>query len=371
MAIRIVIAGGGTGGHLFPGIALAKQLKRHDMDIEITFVGTRQGIESRIVPKEGFNLKTIMSSGVIGKKGLNRWVSWCKIPIGAAQSMCFLIRKRPDLVVGVGGYSSGPVVLSSWLLRVPILIHEQNSVPGVTNKWLGKIADKVAVSFNESKKFFPGNKVVHTGNMVREEFYQPQEPTFQEPGMEFRLLILGGSQGAHSINMAMIEALDHLTEFQDSIKIVHQTGGKDFEYVRRKYMEKDFSANVQPFMDDMAEQVRQASLIICRSGATTLAEITATGKVSILIPFPHATHNHQEINARILEAAKASEVILDNKISGERLAQSIIQSIKEPEQLKEMEENSYRLGKRDATEKVKELCLQLTEDKTACILSCF
>ena len=154
MRKRVVIAGGGTGGHLFPGIALAKALKRQDMDIEIAFVGTQKGLEAKVLPREGFELKTILSAGLLGKKRLSRWMSWVKLPVGTAQSMCFLIRKRPDLVVGVGGYTSGPLVLSAWILRIPILIHEQNSIPGLTNKWLGKIADKVAVSFKESARFF-------------------------------------------------------------------------------------------------------------------------------------------------------------------------------------------------------------------------
>ena len=143
MRRKVVIAGGGTGGHLFPGIALAKALRRNDMTIEIAFVGTKQGIESKVLPREGFKLKTIISSGLLGKKGLNRWVSWFKLPVGAAQSMCFLNRNRPNLVVGVGGYASAPLVFSAWLLRIPILIHEQNAFPGMANKWLGKIADKV------------------------------------------------------------------------------------------------------------------------------------------------------------------------------------------------------------------------------------
>ncbi len=154
MKQKVVIAGGGTGGHLFPGIALAKALKRSDMTIEITFVGTKQGIESKVLPREGFKLKTIISSGLLGKKGLDKWVSWSKVPVGTAQSMCLLIRDRPNLVVGVGGYVSAPLIFSAWFLRIPILIHEQNAFPGMANKWLGKIADKVAVSYKESKQFF-------------------------------------------------------------------------------------------------------------------------------------------------------------------------------------------------------------------------
>ena len=359
MRRKVVIAGGGTGGHLFPGIALAKALRKSDMTIEISFVGTKQGIESKVLPGEGFKLKTIISSGLLGTKGLKRWVSWSKLPVGTAQSLCFLIRNRPNLVVGVGGYASAPLVFSAWLLRIPILIHEQNTFPGMANKWLGKIADKVAVSYKESKEFFSKKKVEVTGNMIDEKLCQPKEkfpPPLKQP---FGILILGGSQGAHSINMAMLEALDLLSDRKERLYITHQTGDGDYENVKKKYAEKKFSANVVSFITDMPMRYRLASLVICRSGATTLAEVTAAGKVSALIPFPYAANNHQEHNARIIEAANAGEVILDEEISGERLAKSIKKAMDEPENLERMGNNSYRLGSRDATEKVRKICFEL------------
>ncbi|MEK9628384.1 MAG: undecaprenyldiphospho-muramoylpentapeptide beta-N-acetylglucosaminyltransferase [Nitrospinota bacterium] len=362
MKKRVVIAGGGTGGHLYPGIALARALKRHDMDIEISFVGTQKGLEAKVLPREGFDLKTILSAGLLGKKKIAQWVSWFKLPIGTAQSMCFLIRKRPGLVVGVGGYASGPLVLSAWILRIPILIHEQNSIPGMTNKWLGKIADKIAVSFKESSSSFPKGKVEVTGNMIREEFCQPKEDLPPKPEGPFRVLVLGGSQGAHSINMAMVDALKLLSEHKENLHITHQTGETDFEKVSKEYKENNFPSDVRPFIDDMGDQYRKASLVICRAGATTLAEVTACGKMSILIPFPHAAHNHQEKNARVLEAANAGELVLDEELSGQRIANSIIQAMAEPERVETMEENSYRLGNRDATEKVRRLCMELLQE---------
>lgn len=361
MKKRVVIAGGGTGGHLYPGIALARSLMRQDMDIEISFVGTQKGLEAKVLPREGFDLKTILSAGLLGKKNIAQWVSWFKLPISAAQSMCFLIRKRPGLVVGVGGYASGPLVLSAWILRIPILIHEQNSIPGVTNKWLGKIADKIAVSFKDSTEAFPKGKVEVTGNMIREEFCKPKEgfPKMEGP---FRVLVLGGSQGAHSINMAMVEALQSLSEKKGNLHIIHQTGEADFEMVNKQYKESGFSCDVRPFIDDIADQYRKTSLVICRAGATTLAEVTACGKMSILVPFPHATHNHQEKNARVLEAANAGELVLDEDLSGPRIAKSIIQAMEEPERLETMEKNSRKLGSQDATEKVRLLCMELLQE---------
>ena len=363
MGLKVIIAGGGTGGHLFPGIALAKALKRNDMNTEIIFVGTKQGIESKVLPKEGFNLKTIISAGLLGKTGISKWVSWCKLPVGTAQSMCFLIRNKPNLVVGVGGYVSAPLVFSAWLLRVPILIHEQNAFPGIANKYLGKIATKIATSFKESKKFFPKNKVEVTGNMIHEKLCQPREDFAPPSKQPFKILILGGSQGAHSINMGIIKALDFLSDRKKNIHITHQTGEADYEYIKSQYREKGFDANVMSFITDMHLQYRLASLVICRSGATTIAEITAAGRVSALIPFPYAANNHQEHNARIIEAANAGEVILDNEISGERLAKSITKAMDEPENLQKMEDNSYQLGTRDATEKVRKICEDLMKNQ--------
>ena len=382
MKQKVVIAGGGTGGHLFPGIALAKALKRNDMTIEITFVGTKQGIESKVLPGEGFKLKTIISSGLLGKKGLDKWVSWSKLPVGTAQSMCLLIRDRPNLVVGVGGYVSAPLIFSAWFLRIPILIHEQNAFPGMANKWLGKIADKVAVSYKESKQFFSKKKVEVTGNMIHEKLCQPREEFSPPSKQPFGILILGGSQGAHSINMAMVEALDLLSDRKERLHITHQTGDADYENVKKQYAVKGFSANVMSFVTDMPVRYRLASLVICRSGATTLAEITAAGRASFLIPFPYAANNHQEHNARIIETASAGEMVLDKEISGELIAKSIKKAMDEPENLQRMENNSYRLGSRDATEKVRKICLELmgdarkvsegnNESKEKHVLSCF
>ncbi|PIQ99811.1 MAG: undecaprenyldiphospho-muramoylpentapeptide beta-N-acetylglucosaminyltransferase [Nitrospinae bacterium CG11_big_fil_rev_8_21_14_0_20_45_15] len=360
MNIRVVIAGGGTGGHLFPAIALANELEKLDMDIEITFVGSKQGLESKVIPKMGWDLKTIMTSGIMGKKGIQRWTSLFKLPMGILQSTCFLLQKSPDLVVGVGGYASGPVALSAWALRIPILIHEQNSIPGMTNRWLGKIADKVAVSFKESSSHFPADKVVTTGNMIREEFCIPRELAPKRRTDKFCILVLGGSQGAHSINIAMIAALGKLGDEKEKIHIIHQTGEKDFADIQKRYSAEGFAgADVRPFIDDVDSCYRSASLIICRAGATTLAEITACGKMSILIPFPHAAHNHQEKNARLLESANAAEMILDAELSGEKLAQSIKNAMADAGHLEEIESNSYRLGNREATKNVREICMEL------------
>jgi len=240
----------------------------------------------------------------------------------------------------------------------------------------------VAVSYKESKQFFSKKKVEVTGNMIHEKLCQPREeipPPLKQP---FGVLILGGSQGAHSINMAMVEALDLLSDRKERLHITHQTGDVDYENVKKQYSSKGFFANVMSFVNDMPVRYRLASLVICRSGATTLAEITAAGRVSCLIPFPYAANNHQEHNARIIETAGAGEVILDKEISGERIAKSIKKAMDEPENLQRMENNSYLLGSRDATENVRMICLELmgdarkflednNESKEKHVLSCF
>jgi len=356
MGHRVVIAGGGTGGHLYPGIALARALLKTDMSIDITFIGTERGIEARVLPREGLKLKTIAAAGLIGKRGLGRLSAWLKLPLGLLQAMGFLARKRPGLVVGVGGYVSGPAGLAAKLLGIPLLLHEQNALPGATNRLLGKVADKIAVSYPESARHFPAGKVVETGNMIREGF---AAATPAPEGGRFTVLVLGGSQGAHSINIAMTGALEELAAVRDRLHIIHQTGERDYPDVKRRYEEAGFSAEVAPFIDDMARCYLAASLIIARAGATSLAEITACGRASVLVPFPHAAHNHQEKNARVLEAAGAAEVILDHEASGGRFARAILGAIDDPQGLARRAAMSLRLGRPDATARVRDLCLDM------------
>lgn len=343
---------------MYPGIALAKALMKHDPETDITFVGTERGLESRVLPREGFPLKTIQAGGLVGKKGIGRLTGVFKLPLGVLQSLGFLIGHRPHLVVGVGGYVSGPLVASAWMLRIPIVIHEQNAYPGVTNRILGKLANAIAVTFKESEKFFPANKVTETGNLIREEFTNAPEPAPHDPTQPFQVLIVGGSQGANSINRAMIDSLEHLKPFKDRLRFVHQTGEKDLDDVRKGYETHGFTTDVQPFIYDVFEAYRNASLVVCRSGAGTLSELTACGKASVLVPFPYAAHNHQVLNARVLEDEGAAEVILDHEVDGKQIANAIRNAIEQPDSLNQRAKNSFRLGRRDATQKVLAMCLQ-------------
>jgi UDP-N-acetylglucosamine--N-acetylmuramyl-(pentapeptide) pyrophosphoryl-undecaprenol N-acetylglucosamine transferase len=363
MPKRVVIAGGGTGGHLYPGIALARKLMEHDM--EITFIGTERGIESRVLPQEGFPLKTIASAGLVGKRGISRLTSLIKLPVGVLQAMGYLAGNRPALVVGVGGYVSGPAVFAASLLRIPTLIHEQNAFPGVTNRMLGKLVDRICISFEEAKQFFPAKKIVLTGNMIRKTFSEAREPAPREEGKKLNVLILGGSQGARSINKAVLEALPHLTEAKEQINLVHQTGEADADNVKAEYLNQNWRAEVAPFLFDMEDRYKKADLVIARAGATTLSEVTALGKPAILIPFPFATHNHQEKNARVLEAVDAGIVILDREVDGKKIADLIQNALEQPDIWNKRAVASFQLGRRDATLQVAEQCLKLINLKAA------
>jgi UDP-N-acetylglucosamine--N-acetylmuramyl-(pentapeptide) pyrophosphoryl-undecaprenol N-acetylglucosamine transferase len=323
----VVIAGGGTGGHLYPGIAVARELMARHPDAVISFAGTARGIEARVVPREGFGLDLIRSAGLKGKSLVDRLRGGALVPLGLADAMGIVSSRRPDLVIGVGGYSSGPVVLAACLRGVPTMLLEQNAVPGLTNRLLGPLVRAAAVSFESTRRFF-GSKAFVSGNPVRPEFLETVEPV-EESGANdaasgVGILIFGGSQGAHAINLAMVEAAPQLAAGGYRLRIAHQTGERDVAMVRSAYDAARLAAEVEPFFFDMGRRLREADVIVCRAGATTLAEITAAGKPAILIPLPTATDDHQRRNAEALVAEGAAEVLLQGDATGALLAQRIL-----------------------------------------------
>ncbi len=325
MSVRIVIAGGGTGGHLYPGIAVAREWLSRAPDASITFAGTARGIEARVVPREGFALDLIRSGGLKGKSLADRARGASLVPLGLADAWRIVSTRRPSLVIGVGGYSSGPVVLVAALRGVPTMLLEQNAVPGLTNRILARFVGAAAVTFESTQQFF-GAKAFVSGNPVRPEFLaaagSPAEPRDDEPVT--RILVFGGSQGAHAINMAMVEAAAPLAAAGARLRLVHQTGERDVEPVRAAYRQAGLDGEVEPFLYDMGRQLGRADVVVCRAGATTLAEITAAGKAAILIPLPTATDDHQRKNAEALAAAGGAEVLLQQDASGPVLAQRIL-----------------------------------------------
>ncbi|MBI4378486.1 MAG: undecaprenyldiphospho-muramoylpentapeptide beta-N-acetylglucosaminyltransferase [Nitrospinae bacterium] len=367
--MKVVIAGGGTGGHLFPGIAIAQEFRKRDSSAQILFIGTEKGIESRVIPHEGFEIKYIVSEGFKGRGVVKKIRSISKIPAGIFHAMRILNNFNPDIVIGVGGYVSGPVGIASVVLGYFTAIQEQNLVPGVTNRILGRFADIIFTSFEESGKFFNGRRVYCTGNPVRQEIAEISRPTIvaspksQISNFKFTLLVFGGSQGAHRINLAMVEGLKFLAEIRDSLFIVHQTGERDFGLVQSAYAERGFHGEVSPFINDMADAYRRADLVICRAGATTLSELTSCGKASVLIPFPFAVNNHQTMNAMMLKEHGASEVIIEKNLNGEILADTILSLIRDRTRLLKLGRESKKMGRPYAVSEIVEHCYRLFKFK--------
>jgi UDP-N-acetylglucosamine--N-acetylmuramyl-(pentapeptide) pyrophosphoryl-undecaprenol N-acetylglucosamine transferase len=327
MGLRVVIAGGGTGGHLYPGIAVARELLTRRPDTVVSFAGTAHGIEARVVPREGFALDLIRSSGVKGKSLVDFARGVALVPVGLADSWRIVTARQPSLVIGVGGYSSGPVVIVAALRGVPTMLLEQNAVPGLTNRVLSRFVQAAAVTFDSTQAFF-GAKAFVSGNPVRPEFFAAsgphQESALDDQTSVTRVLVFGGSQGAHAINVAMVEAASQLAAGSSHLRLVHQTGERDVEMVRAAYRQAGLQADVEPFLYDMGRQLGQTDIVVCRAGATTLAEITAAGKAAVLIPLPTATDDHQRKNADALAAAGAAEVLLQDDLGGRALADRLL-----------------------------------------------
>ena len=347
--MRLIIAGGGTGGHLFPGIAVAEEFLARDSTNEVLFVGTERGIEARVLPRLGYRLEMISAAGVRGKNGIAQMVGLAKFMHGYSQSRQLLKSYHPDLVLGVGGYASAPMVLAARGMQVRRFVHEQNAIPGMTNKILARVAEKVFISLEEARKFFPAENTILTGNPLRRQILDEvatERPATSED--RFNLLVFGGSQGARSINRALVAALPHLESLRDRLAITHQTGENDLAEVQEGYEKVGFPAEVVAFIDNMSAAYHRADLIICRAGATTIAEVTACGKPCLFIPFPHATDDHQRRNSEALLKEGACFMMLEHELTGERLAQEIIGLVGDSEQLAETGRNARRLARLDA-----------------------
>ncbi len=355
-ALRILIAGGGTGGHLFPGIAIAEAFLEKDPKNRVLFVSAGNPFELSVLSKKGFEHRSITVEGIKGRGLLNQAISILKIPKGIFESLLILKEFKPDLVVGIGSYSAGPVAVGAWLLGIKIVLHEQNILPGITNRILSCIAERIYVSFKSTKAMFNPKKVCVAGNPVRREILQYAKE--RSENLPFTVLIIGGSQGAHSINMAIMDALKHIKE-KDKFFFVHQTGSVDEKRVKNRYLSHGFSCTVKAFFNDMAEQYQKCNLVICRAGATTLAEVTAVGKGVIFVPYPFAADNHQVLNARTLTNAGAAEMILQKDLSGRALAKRIEYYSSNPDALYLMASRAKNLGRPDAAKAIVDDCYRI------------
>jgi UDP-N-acetylglucosamine--N-acetylmuramyl-(pentapeptide) pyrophosphoryl-undecaprenol N-acetylglucosamine transferase len=349
--LRVVIAGGGTGGHLYPGLAVAQELRRREHGATVTFAGTALGIEARVVPREGFELDVLRSAGLKGKSIAAVARGVVLLPASAVDAWRILSRRRPHAVVGVGGYSSGPVVMLAAVRRIPTMVLEQNAVPGFANRALARVIDAAAVTYEETLAWF-GSKGFVSGNPVRAGFVEARASAVDRNpcagAAGHRLLVFGGSQGAHAINVAMIEAAPLLAG--RGIDVTHQTGRADLEVVRQAYREAGLRARVEPFLDHMDREMAEADLVVCRAGATTLAELTAAGRPALLVPLPTATDDHQRRNAAALVRAGAAEVLEQRDMTGATLATSVQRLLADPARRAQLAAAAHQLARPDAAQ---------------------
>jgi len=355
--MRCVIAGGGTGGHLFPGIAIAEALLEREPGNQVLFMGTERGIESRVLASGRFPLKMIHAMPIQGRSVMGKWRALRALPKSLGEAMDILKEFQAEMVLGVGGYASGPGVLAAAFLKMKRAIHEQNVIPGLTNRILKRFSQKIFVSFEETREYFPEKKHVVTGNPIRKEIIL-SGPS-RERGDRFTLLIFGGSAGAHRINMAVMEALPSLQDLRSSLRFIHQTGKEDWLPVSKGYEAKGFEAEVVPFIEEMARCYRRADLVICRSGASTVAELAVCAKAAILIPYPYAAHQHQLINAQKLVDRGAAQMVRDDALEGASLAERIRYLYHHPEERERMEEAIHHIAKPRAAEEIVDHCYEL------------
>jgi UDP-N-acetylglucosamine--N-acetylmuramyl-(pentapeptide) pyrophosphoryl-undecaprenol N-acetylglucosamine transferase len=357
--MRLLIAGGGTGGHLFPGIAVAEEFLSRDSGNEVLFVGTEAGIETRTLPGSGYRLRTIATAGIRGKRGLSKAKSIALLLYAYSQSRKILREFNPDLVLGVGGYASGPVVLASRGMLIPRFIHEQNAIPGFTNRVLARVAKRVFISLEESRTFFPKEQTLLTGNPLRRQILDTivSQPALSSPslnevdkGRDFHLLVFGGSRGAHAINMALVASLPLLKSLGVRLTITHQTGSEDVEQIRAAYAAAAVKGEVVAFINNMAAEYEKADLIVCRAGATTIAEVTACGKACIFIPYPHAVDDHQRRNAEALLKEHAGFMLLERELTGDSLGRLILEQVNDPGKSAEVAHNARRIARLDAAQ---------------------
>lgn len=323
---------GGTGGHLFPGLVIAETLRERNPDAEIAFIGRKKGLESEVTLQKGFRYFSISGAGIAGKSLWGSIFAVASSAAGFLKSFFILLKLRPDVVVGMGGYLCGPFLLAAFLLRFPTLVHEQNLRPGATNRLLSKFVNEIAISFEESKPLFSSSRVIFTGNPVRKEILKVRR---EKPKPKNIVLIMGGSLGSHHLNMAMAEAANYLQGKMGSKKIVHLTGDSDFSFMKRRYEETGLTAEVYAFSHRMEEFYSCAFLVIARAGATTLSEITAVGLPAILIPYPYAGA-HQLENARWLQNKGGAVLVEERELNAEKLTGLILGLIQDEEKLARM-----------------------------------
>ena len=358
MALKVIISGGGTGGHIYPGISLAYEIKDRDLKNDILFVGTERGMESKLVPREGFKIIKIKARGIQRKICFENLAALVIFLVSLFQSYKIIKQYKPDIVIGTGGYVSGSVVLMAAILGIPNFVHEQNVIPGITNKFLSRITRATFLSFNQSKKYFSNKvKLIFTGNPIRFKNIKPgtdrEYKKFNLDSSKKTILVLGGSKGAAAINRAVLGGIDLIKEvIKNDWQILLISGQDDYDNMMEIVGEDHKIFSVEPYLHDIEKAYSLADLVICRAGATTLAEIGAYGLPAILIPYPYATNDHQGINAKIFEIEGAAILILEKNLSGEKLAQVLLDLLKNKDKLEMMAKNSRELSNVNSAKKI-------------------
>jgi UDP-N-acetylglucosamine--N-acetylmuramyl-(pentapeptide) pyrophosphoryl-undecaprenol N-acetylglucosamine transferase len=349
--VKLLIAGGGTGGHVFPAIAIAQEWKSRGADREVVLVGTQRGIEMKLVPQAGLPVETIRVAGLKGKGGTTLIKNLAMLGSGLSDAYGVLRKHKPAVAFGVGGYAAGPMLLATWLQGIPNVIFEPNAEPGFTNKVLARFAKRIATGYEVSARAW-GEKAKVTGCPVRSEFFQIPARTPTEP---LRMLVTGGSQGALPINRTFVDAMDLLAARKQELQIVHQTGERDYNAVRTAYARREIPAEVVPFLTNMAERFAWADFIVCRAGAITAAEVAAAGRAAIFIPFGRATDSHQLRNAQEMANAGAGRVIPESELTAERLSKEIFSLLDQPQEIEKLSTTARKLARPEAARDIVDL----------------
>lgn len=357
--MKVVLACGGTGGHIFPGMAIAESFRKLKKGVEIVFVGTPRGLEGEILPKAGWRLEKIPMPSLADKKGLKKITALWEVLGALKKARHFLKQERPGLVLGVGGYASGPVLLAASWMKIPTVIVEINAVPGLANRILKYFVDHIFICAPELESFFGKKKTTTISTPVRESILQAGLQTARREKQNGKtvIFVFGGSLGARKINAALLDALPYLTPLKEKIYFIHQVGKNENSLlIREDYKQKGFSAEVHPFIQEMESFYRRSDFVIARAGANTVAELKALHLPSLLIPYPHSAGGHQEANARALEKLGGAKVLLENEATGEALAGVIQQMVTTPTLMKEMQKKLFSFGKENGADAIVQWC---------------
>lgn len=355
MVARVLIMAGGTGGHVFPALAVAKELSARG--VAVTWMGTRKGLEAEVVPKAGIPIDWVTISGLRGNGALGWLMAPFRLFRALMQARRIISDRNPGAVLGMGGFVTGPGGVAAWLLRKPLLVHEQNSIPGMTNRWLTRIATKVMVAFPHA--FGPGIEVIHTGNPLREDILQlpPPEQRFATRTGAARILVIGGSLGAAALNETVPSALQRFAP-ESRPEVWHQTGKRNLESAQANYAAAGVAARVVAFIDNMADAYAWADLVICRAGALTIAELAAVGVGSILVPYPHAVDDHQTTNAHYLSQAGAALLMQQSALNAACLYDELARLCGDRARILVMAQAARQLALPDSTRHVANICME-------------